>query len=84
MMRPVLGFELGAKPSYIVSLPLNFLATSGALTPSFLWCSSQRVVNRFFPESRTLRALRVGRVLPVWPSSSGGPQFHEQEGLAIL
>ena len=37
MMRPVLGVVLGAKTSYMVSSPLNSLATSRPLIPSFLW-----------------------------------------------
>ena len=52
--------------------------------------SSARIVSLFFPQqlgypqSRTLRTLRVGRVLSVWLSVSRRPQLHQQEGPAIL
>ena len=46
--RARIGVELGTNTSYIVSSPLNSLATNRALIPSILFSRSQRVVTRFF------------------------------------
>ena len=47
--RARIGVELGTNTSYIVSSPLNSLATNRALIPSILFSRSQRIVTRFFP-----------------------------------
>ena len=67
----MLGVELGANTSYIVSSPWNSLATNRALIPSFLWSRSQRVVTRFLP-----RTVRMSTVLHTPNSASrSGQQF---------
>ena len=49
--RPMLGIELGADTTNVVSSPMNSLVTSRVLIPPILWSRSQHVITSFFPRT---------------------------------
>ena len=69
LTRPVLGVELGANTTNIVSPTLNSLPTNRFLNPSILWSRSQRVVTRFFPRATCMFTVSYTPKLCKWIES---------------